>query len=217
MSLRYVFTTRKDAEQMQNAIAQRMGYPRIGVRASDGTPQPDNQQTTHWDMPRQRQDTGEWYIIRPREKHLPAETIQEIDLSTGARVMTAPSHWHLQDWHHAYVYAKDTPMQRIRETIEENEAELRISNPAYPQKDNGDGTYTRLKNLLFMNRTDAVYHVAARGPLGQAFLDRLRQSTDITVHERRHIDFIAGRYPDHMVGNNIPFVVGSNVTPGIDD
>jgi lipocalin len=58
-----IFDTQSLAQGACDAIAQIGQFPLIGVRASDGTPQPEKQKTTAWDIPRQRLD-GKWIVAR---------------------------------------------------------------------------------------------------------------------------------------------------------
>lgn len=59
----YVFDTEQAAIDAENYITQVAGFPIVGVRASDGAPRPDAQQTERYAIPRQRTD-GKWVFPR---------------------------------------------------------------------------------------------------------------------------------------------------------
>ena len=58
-----IFNTQSLAQDACDEIAQIGQLPIVGLRASDGQPQPDKQKTTAWDIPRQRLD-GKWVVAR---------------------------------------------------------------------------------------------------------------------------------------------------------
>ena len=58
-----IFETLEIAENAELAIEQIGQFPIIGLRASDGEPQPEKQKTEKWDTPRQRKD-GKWILTR---------------------------------------------------------------------------------------------------------------------------------------------------------
>lgn len=206
MSLSYLYQTKGEAQAAAGVISADMGLPRVGRNAKTGQPQPKWQGTDHWDKPRQRRDTGQWYIARPRQKHAIHAHVSEYDAGLKGLVAVVGDHWTAEDWTHAYIYIKDAPLASLRSRMEEPQEWVHIGPPAYPMKANADGTFSRKRNILGMLRTDAVHHCAFRGEVGAAILQAITASPDAVIHLGKHIDFVEGRYPDHFTGNHIPYV-----------
>ena len=92
-----IFNTQSLAQGACDAIASIGQFPLIGVRASDGTPQPEKQKTTAWDIPRERLD-GKWIVARLpilfREQH--AEHEAEFDNDYSHVIENYSNDWFFQ-------------------------------------------------------------------------------------------------------------------------
>ena len=80
MSDDLVFNDEISATLAEREIAAIEGYPRVGVNAETGEPQPTKQQTTYWDVPQLRKD-GKYAFAKPDSEKLskyPPEFLQEL-------------------------------------------------------------------------------------------------------------------------------------------